>query len=194
MKRITYPFAIGLVLLSAFTVQAQIDTIVRAFVDQAARNSQRQPQPQRRQQQSQRNSPRQPKKLFDGTWLATQSKANPESEQTINRTFTLIIKDGKATKTLDATNISTAQKPFYSSTAELQRRWTYTSIECLEQGTTLTIQWSPGQLADWSPKTIPNSIVEGFGSPGPETSVYKLEGDQLTRINDPNGLVYRKAK
>ena len=195
MKRITYLFSAALVLASALTLQAQIDTIVRAFVDQAARNSQRQPQqPQRRQQQPQRNTPRQPKKLFDGTWLATQSKANPDNEQTINRTFTLIIKDGKATKTLDATNISTPQKPFYSSNTELQRRWTYTSIECLEQGTTITIQWSPGQLADWSPKTIPNSIVEGFGSPGPETSVYKLEGDQLTRINDPNGLVYRKAK
>ena len=196
MKRITYLFSMALVLVSGATLQAQIDSIVRAFVDQAARNSQRQQQPpqQQRRQQPQRNVQRQSKKLFDGTWLATQSKANPENEQTINRTFTLIIKDGKATKTLDATNISTPQKPFYTTISELQRRWTYTSIECLEQGATITIQWSPGHLADWSPKTVPNPVVESFGSPGPETSVYKLEGDQLTRINDPNGLVYRKAK
>ena len=179
-------------LATAITVEAQIDTIVRAFVDQAARNRQQQPQPRRQQPRPQSN--RQPKKLFDGTWLATQSKTNPESQQSINRSFTLIIKDGKATRTLDATNVSTPEKPFYTSIFELQRRWTYNSIACTEQGTSITIQWSPGQLADWTPKTVPNSVVEGFGSPMAETAVYKVEGDQLTRINDPNGLIYHKAK
>ncbi|MFZ1219695.1 MAG: hypothetical protein WAO00_10405 [Chthoniobacterales bacterium] len=179
-------------LATAITVEAQIDTIVRAFVDQAARNRQQQPQPRRQQPRTQSN--RQPKKLFDGTWLATQSKTNPESQQTVNRSFTLIIKDGKATRTLDTTNVSTPDKPFYTSIFELQRRWTYNSIACTEQGPSITIQWSPGQLADWTPKTVPNSVVEGFGSPMAETAVYKVEGDQLTRINDPNGLIYHKAK
>jgi hypothetical protein len=27
-----------------------------------------------------------------------------------------------------------------------------------------------------------------------ETAVYKLKGDELTRVNDPNGLIYRRAK
>jgi len=112
----------------------------------------------------------------------------------ISRTFTMIIKDGKATKTLDTTNASSPDKPFYASIYELQRRWTYSSIDCTEQGTSLTVQWSPGQLADWAPKTVPNPVVEGFGSPMAETSVYKLKGDELTRINDPNGLVYRRAR
>jgi hypothetical protein len=188
--------SLALLLVTALTSQAQIDTIVRAFVDQAARNSQQRPQqPQRRQQQQPKtNVSRQPKKLFDGTWLAAQSKTNPDSQQTINRTFTLIIKDGKATRTLDATNVSTADKPFYTSVFELQRRWTYNSIGYTEQGTSITIQWSPGQLSDWSPKTVPNSVVEGFGSPMAETAVYKVDGDQLTRINDPNALIYHRAK
>ena len=112
----------------------------------------------------------------------------------MSRTFTMIIKDGKATKTLDAINASSPDKPFYASIHDLQRRWTYNSVDCTEQGTSLTIQWSPGQLADWAPKTIPNPVVEGFGAPMAETSVYKLKGDELTRINDPNGLVYRRAK
>ena len=196
MKQIKYSLPLILLLASALTLSAQIDTIVRAFVDQAARN-QRQPQPQpRRQQQTkqQSNASRQSKKLFDGTWLATQSKTNPTDQQTINRTFTLIIKDGKATKTLDAVNVSTPDKPFYTSIYELQRRWTYNSVECTEQGSSITIQWSPGQLSDWSPKTVPDSVIQGFGSPMAETSVYKVNGDELTRINDPNGLIYRKAK
>ena len=179
-------------LATALALDAQIDTIVRAFVDQAARNRQQQQQPRRQQPRQQSN--RQPRKLFDGTWLATQSKTSPESQQTINRTFTMIIKDGKATRTLDATNVSTPDKPFYTSVFELQRRWTYNSIACTEQGSSLTIQWSPGQLSDWAPKTVPNSVVEGFGLPMAETAVYKVEGDQLTRVNDPNGLVYHKAK
>ena len=196
MKITKYLLPIACLLATTLTLPAQIDTIVRAFVDQAARN-QRQPQPQPRKQQQpkqQSNVSRQPKKQFDGTWLATQSKTNPETQQTINRTFTLIIKDGKATKTLDATNTSTPDKPFYSSIHELQRRWTYNSIDCTEQGTSITIQWSPGQLSDYAPKTIPTPVVEGFGSPMAETSVYKLNGDELTRINDPNGLVFRRAK
>jgi Tfp pilus assembly protein PilV len=199
MKQTKYLLPVLFLLATAFTSQAQIDSIVRAFVDQAARNSQQRQTPQtqpRRQTQpkQQSNAPRQPKKQFDGTWLATQSKTNPDNQQTINRTFTLIIKDGKATKTLDTTNTSTPEKPFYTSVYELQRRWSYNSIDCTEQGTSITIQWSPGQLSDWSPKTVPNPVVEGFGSPMAETSVYKINGDQLTRINDPNGLVFRRAK
>jgi hypothetical protein len=194
MKHPKYLLPLAFLLSTALPLQAQIDTVVRAFIDQAARQKQ-QPQPRRQQQpRQQSNVSRQPKKQFDGTWLATQAKTNPDTQQTINRTFTLIIKDGKATKTLDATNTSTPDKPFYSSIYELQRRWTYNSIDCTEQGTSITIQWSPGQLSDWSPKTVPNPVVEGFGSPMAETSVYKVNGDQLTRINDPNGLVYRRAK
>ena len=188
-----YLVAIVALLATALTVEAQIDTIVRAFVDQAARNRQQQPQP-RRQPQPRQQSNRQPKKLFDGTWLATQAKTNPENQQTINRTFTMIIKDGKASRTLETTNVSTPDKPFYTSVSELQRRWTYNSVAYTEQGTSITIQWSAGQLSDWAPKSVPNSVVEGFGSPMAETAVYKVEGDQLMRVNDPNGLVYRRAK
>lgn len=192
MKPAKYLLTVACLLATALSLEGQIDSIVRAFVDQAARQRQQQQQQQRRQKPQ--SSVRQHKKLFDGTWLATQSKTNPESRQTINRTFTLIIKDGKATKTLDATNVSTPDKPFYSSIYELQRRWTYNSIECIEQGSSLTIHWSPGQLSDWSPKTVPNSVVEGFGSPMAETAVYKVEGEHLTRINDPNALLYHRAK
>ncbi|MEY2500224.1 MAG: hypothetical protein QOI07_558 [Verrucomicrobiota bacterium] len=195
MKQIKYLLAVVLILATALPLSAQIDTIVRAFVDQASRQSQQQrQQPQQPRRQQARQQSRQPKKLFDGTWLATQSKTNPGDQQTINRSFTLIIKDGKATKTLDAVNVSTPDKPFYTTFYELQRRWTYNSIECTEQGTSITIQWSPGQLSDWAPKSVPDSVIQGFGSPMAETAVYKVNGDQLTRINDPNGLIYQRAK
>jgi hypothetical protein len=194
MKKTTYLLATALLLTSAFTLRAQIDTIVRAFVDQASRNQQKPQQPRQRQPKQQPNVSRLPKKLFDGTWLATQSKTNPDSQQTINRSFTLIIKDGKAMKTLDAVNVSTPDKPFYTTIHELQRRWTYNSIECTEQGTSITIQWSPGQLSDWAPKSVPDSVIQGFGSPMAETAVYKVNGDELARINDPSGLIYRRAK
>jgi hypothetical protein len=201
MKPTKYCLPIAVVLATALSLQGQVDSIVRAFVDQAARQSQQQRQQQ--QQQSRRQPPRQqqqsngihhPKKLFDGTWIANQSKTNPDSQQTINRSFTLIIKDGKASKTLDAVNVSAPDKPFYTSVYELQRRWTYNSVGYTEEGTSITSQWSPGQLSDWSPKTVPDAVVQGFGSPMAETSVYKVNGDQLTRINDPNGLIYQRAK
>ena len=199
MKQII-KYALPLLLLAAAAppLPGQIEGIVRGILDHAANQSRQAapPQQQRRTQQPTRqsSSPQKSKRPFDGTWLATQSKVNPQGQQTISRTFTMIIKDGKATKTLDTTNASSPDKPFYASIYELQRRWTYSSIDCTEQGTSLTVQWSPGQLADWAPKTIPSPVVEGFGAPIAETSVYKLKGDELTRINDPNGLVYHRAK
>lgn len=203
----TIKYVLPLLLFTAAvpSLPAQIEGIVRGILDHAANQARQappppqQPQQQPRRQTAKQSSPREPsarqgRRPFDGTWLATQSKVNPQGQQMISRTFTMIIKDGKATKTLDTTNASSPDKPFYASIYELQRRWTYTSIDCIEQGTSLTIQWSPGQLADWAPKTIPNPVVEGFGAPIAETSVYKLKGDELTRINDPNGVVYRRAK
>jgi hypothetical protein len=200
----TIKYVIPLFLLTAAAppASAQMDSIVRALVDHAANQARQAPQQQQqprhtqapRQTTSRETSSRSSKRPFDGTWLATQSKVNPQGQQMISRTFTMIIKDGKATKTLDTTNASSPEKPFYASIYELQRRWTYSSIDCTEQGTSLTIQWSPGQLADWAPKTIPNPVIEGFGAPIAETSVYKLKGDELTRINDPNGVIYHRAK
>ena len=197
-QTIKYVLPLFLLAAAAPPLPAQIEGIVRGILDHAANQSRQAPPQQQRRTQttrqpssSSRQSSRRP---FDGTWLATQSKVNPQGQQMISRTFTMIIKDGKATKTLDTTNASSPEKPFYASIYELQRRWTYSSIDCTEQGTSLTIQWSPGQLADWAPKTIPNPVVEGFGAPIAETSVYKLKGDELTRINDPNGVVYRRAK
>src|SRR5436189_3447622 len=201
-QTIKYLLPVFLLAVAAPPLPAQIEGIVRGILDHAATQSRQAPpqQQQQRHTQTQRqtstreSSPRQAKRPFDGTWLATQSKHKPPGQQMVSRTFTMIIKDGKATRTLDTTNASSPDKPFYASIYELQRRWTYSSIDCVEQGTSLTIQWSPGQLADWAPKTIPNPVIEGFGAPIAETSVYKLKGDELTRINDPNGLVYHRAK
>jgi hypothetical protein len=199
-QTIKYVLPLFLLAVSAPPLPAQIEGIVRGILDHAANQSRQAAPPQQQQRRTQQptrqssSSPRQAKKPFDGTWLATQSKVNPQGQQMISRTFTLIVKDGKATKTLDTSNASSPEKPFYASIYELQRRWTYSSIDCTEQGTSLTIQWSPGQLADWAPKAIPAPVVEGFGAPIAETSVYKLKGDELARINDPNGVVYHRAK
>jgi hypothetical protein len=200
-QTIKYVLPLFLLTAAASPLSAHMDSIVRALVDHAANQSRQAPQQQQprrtqtqRQSTSRDSSAHSSKRPFDGTWLATQSKVNPQGQQMVSRTFTMIIKEGKATKTLDTSNSSSPEKPFYASIYELQRRWTYSSIECTEQGTSLTIQWSGGQLADWAPKSIPNPVVEGFGAPIAETSVYKLKGDELTRINDPNGVIYHRAK
>jgi hypothetical protein len=200
-QTIKYLLPLFLLAAAAPSLPAQFEGIVRGILDHAANQSRQAPPPQQqrrtqttKQSSTRESSARQARRPFDGTWLATQSKVDPQAQQMVTRTFTLIIKEGKATKTLDTTNASSPEKPFYASVYEMQRRWNYNSVDCTEQGTSLTIQWSPGQLADWAPKTIPSPVVEGFGAPIAETSVYKLKGDELTRINDPNGLVYRRAK
>jgi hypothetical protein len=133
-----------------------------------------------------------PAQRFEGTWLATRSKVSPEGEQ-ISQIFTIVIKNEKATKTLDATNTSGPDKPLYESTHELHRKWTYNSTDFGAQGSSLTVQWSAGQLSDWTPG-IPSDVVQNYGNPNSETSVYILKGDELVRINDPNGVTYRRVK
>jgi len=172
---------------------AQIDSVIKMFVDRAAQSRPTQA-PRRNQQQRQQSTTKRISHKFDGTWLATDNKNNPDAQQAISRAFTLVIKEGKAIKTLDTSNASAPEKPFYGNIYELHRKWTYNSIDLNEQGASLTIQWSPGQLADWTPKTIPNAIIDSYGAPAAETSVYTLKGDELTRVNDPNGVVYRRAK
>lgn len=190
-RTIKYLLIISLLLGTASTLPAQIDSVIKMFVDRAQRPTQA---PRRNQQPRQQSMTKRASHKFDGTWLATDNKNNPEAQQVISRTFTLVIKEGKATKTLDTSNASAPEKPFYGNIYELHRKWTYNSIDLNEQGTSLTIQWSPGQLADWTPKTIPNAIIDSYGAPAAETSVYTLKGDELTRINDPNAVVYRRAK
>ena len=133
-----------------------------------------------------------PPRRFDGTWLATRSKVSSEGEQ-ISQIFTIVIRNEKATKTLDATNTSTPDKPLYESTRELHRKWTYSSTDFGAQGSSLTVQWSAGQLSDWTPG-IPGDVVQNYGNPSSETSVYILKADELVRINDPNGITYRRVK
>jgi hypothetical protein len=133
-----------------------------------------------------------PAQRFEGTWLATRSKVSSEGEQ-ISQIFTIVIKNEKATKTLDATNTSAPDKPLYESTHELHRKWTYSSTDFGAQGSSLTVQWSAGQLSDWTPG-IPSDVVQNYGNPNSETSVYILKGDELTRINDPYGMTYRRVK
>jgi hypothetical protein len=191
-RTIKYLLPVLLLLGTTSMLPAQIDSVIKMFIDRAAQSK---PQaPRRTQQPRQQSMTKRASHKFDGTWLATDNKNNPEAQQVISRTFTLVIKDGKATKTLDTSNASAPEKPFYGNIVELHRKWTYNSIDLNEQGTSLTIQWSPGQLADWTPKTIPNAIIDSYGAPSPETSVYTLKGDELARVNDPNGVVYRRAK
>src|SRR4051794_24966085 len=112
----------------AASARAQLDSVVKGILDHAAEQSRRPqetPPPPRRPQPTRQSAPREstprpPKHLFDGTWLATQSKTNPQSQQMISRTFTMIIKDGKASRTLDTTNSSSPDRPFYGSVYELQ--------------------------------------------------------------------------
>jgi hypothetical protein len=110
----------------------------------------------------------------------------------------MVIRNGKpAVKTLDVTYVSIPEKPIYKSINQLRVGWAHNSTSLIAEGSTLTIQWSPAQLSDWAPRTIPNDVAQsyGFGRPtvtGP--AVYTLKGNELTRINDPNPVTYRRIK
>jgi hypothetical protein len=131
---------------------------------------------------------------FDGTWIVQSPKSN-SAHGSINGIYTLTIKDDKtATKTLDVTNVSSPESPFYASILKLRRKWTCKSIDFRIEGSSLTVEWSKGELSDWMPQIISRDEIESYGSPNAETSVYKLSGDQLTRVNDPNGVTYHRVK
>jgi hypothetical protein len=127
---------------------------------------------------------------FDGTWVATNYKSIPAGGK-INGIYTIVIRDGKtAAKTLDTTNVSSPE----SADNEIHRKWTCSSTDLRATSSSVTIQWSAGELADWAPRTISREEIQSYGNPNAETSVYQLKGDELTRINDPNGVTYHRVK
>ena len=138
---------------------------------------------------------------FDGTWVATSDRSNPTGGK-INGTYTIVIKGGRtATKILETTNVSIPESADY----EVHRKWICNSTNLFANavftlnnnrtvesaiGSSVTIQWSAGELSDWAPRTISREEIQSYGSPNAETSVYELKGDELKRVNDPNGVTY----
>src|SRR3982074_661129 len=92
-RTIKYLLSVLLLLGTASTLPAQIDTVVRAFIDHAGCNSHRQAQshPRRNQQPKHQPTTKHASHKFNGRWLATDHKNNAETQQVISRTFTLVI-------------------------------------------------------------------------------------------------------
>ena len=196
-RTIKYLLPVLLLLGTTSLLPAQIDSVIKMFVDRAAQSRPTQA-PRRNQQPRQQSTTKRVSHKFDGTWLATDNKNNSDAQQVISRAFTLVIKEGKAVKTLDTSNASAPEKPFYGNIYELHRKWTYNSVDLNEQGTSLTIQWSPGQLADWTPKTIPNARRSAGGerpaSLGREPHAQRLghRPQPLVFVHGPNRVSPRR--
>jgi hypothetical protein len=136
---------------------------------------------------------------FDGTWVGTSAKTSRTGGR-VSWVLTLIIRNGKtAVKTVDVTYLSNHESPIYGSTYELRTKWLHNSTSLTAEGSSLTVQWSTGQLSDWGPKSVPRNVAQSYGYGSTDLSnagpcVYTLKENELTRMNDPNPVIYRRMK
>jgi hypothetical protein len=111
--------------------------------------------------------------------------------------MTIVITNGKAAiKTIAGTYVPDPGKR-YKSIDKVQAWWVQKSNSLIAGGSSLTIQWSQGQLSDWAPRTLSKEEAQRFGWGAPPESgpaVYTLRGNELTRVNDPNPVSYRRVK
>ncbi len=135
------------------------------------------------------------KHQFDGTWIATFSK-KAANEREINGSYTIIVKEGKvAVKNIDLTIVSRSDNPLYGSERELRAVWICSSANITPKAATLIVEWNEIQLSSWTPRSIPQEIVQNFSPPsGHMISVYAISGDELTRINPSEGVVYHRIR
>jgi hypothetical protein len=134
-----------------------------------------------------------------GLWIATNNQVIGGDKHMIGKYEIAIREGGTAIKTLyvinngsfEVFNDSSGKTLSYQ---EIERKWLCKSSWVRTAGGTITIDWSKGELIDWSPRTISRDDIQTYGSPNPETSVYQLTGDELRRVNDPNGLTYRRMR
>jgi hypothetical protein len=76
------------------------------------------------------------------------------------------------------------------------------SVEFNVSGSSVRIRWSPPQLTDWSPESIPLDYREKFTKlaikdpkRSANMSLYTLRGDELTLESGPAGkIIYKRMK
>lgn len=132
---------------------------------------------------------------FSGTWVANFSR-DAANEREITYSYTIVVKESKAaTKNMDITIVSRSGVPLYGSEREMRAVWTCTAANVVTTAESLTIEWNAIQLSTWTPRSIPQEIVQNFSPPtGATISVYAIKGDELTRINPPEGVAYHRIK
>ena len=132
---------------------------------------------------------------FSGTWVANFSR-DAANEREITYSYTIVIKESKAAiKNMDITIVSRSGAPLYGAEREMRAVWTCTSANVVPTAESLTIEWNAIQLSTWTPRSIPQEIVQNFSPPsGATISVYAIKGDELTRINPPEGVAYHRIR
>ena len=135
---------------------------------------------------------------FEGTWRATGSSRD-QAGSTVNRTATIVIKNGVAEFTSEATATLDPGKTWsdlpepYNSSSPIYKKWTDKSTDLKPEGSNLKIRWPGGRLTDWAPKTIPFGL---FKNPNgqPATGLYILSGQQLIVTNGKQSTTYTRVR
>src|SRR5205814_10641936 len=96
-RTIRYLLPLLMLLGTTSLLPAQIDSVIKMFVDRAAQSRPTQP-PRRTQQPRQQSTPKRISHNFDGTWLATDNTNHPDAQQATSRAFTLLTAAGTALK------------------------------------------------------------------------------------------------
>jgi hypothetical protein len=187
-----YVFCIGSVLL--ITAHRLLAPISEPTPEETKAKPQAAPAKHKSVESSDSNSARR----FDGTWKATDSSRN-QAGSTVNRTATIVIKNGVAEFTSEATATLDPGKTWsdlpepYNSSSPIYKKWTARSTDLKFEGSNLKIRWLGTRLTDWAPKTIPVGV---FKNPvdQPHSALYILSGQQLIVTNGKQSATYTRVR
>jgi hypothetical protein len=83
----------------------------------------------------------------------------------------------------------------YRAISPIVFKYAQSSNDLRVDGSNLRIRWAASELVDWSPKTIPFTVMQPLAAVPARISVYTLHINQLTREFDSNGgVTYTRVK
>jgi hypothetical protein len=135
---------------------------------------------------------------FNGMWRSTQSgqAANGISFQA---TKTIIIRNGNAaTFTSDSTSTLVSGATWtdwpdpYNSMSPVSIRWVRRSSDLRAEGSNLRINWPVAEPTDWSPKSIPRSLL--LTNRQSASVLYILNGDKLIATDGKESHTYSRVR
>ncbi len=135
---------------------------------------------------------------FEGTWRSTTSSKN-EVGSSLNYSYTLVIRNGAAQWTAEATiNLAagTTWSDFpepYNAVSPIYRKWIAKSTDLKLEGASLTIRWPGATLADWAPKSIPYGVLNTSSQPGGNW-VYFLKQNQMISSDGKTSGTWTRAQ
>jgi len=126
--------------------------------------------------------------------------ASKNQSGTFNETKTVVIRDGTAVYTREVTATLIPGKMWsnypapYKTASPIYKKWIDKTTDIKLEGSNIRTRWPGNRLVDWSPKSIPASLLKQVAVGQPNTTISILSGQQLIVTSGKGAVTYTRVR